>query len=181
MNLRFGDLTGAAAAVPNTADAEDNEDSGQKALNYRTEPLWKRMNYAPDTPLEQTRNVDYSNSLSNSQVGGDPVTPVFTARAGTEVRFRVLQSNGHARNNVFNIHGHVWEEEPYVNGSKSIDSNPLSEWKGMMFGHGASNHINVVPVNGAGGAQRITGDYLYRTMTSTQFDGGMWGIFRVTP
>jgi hypothetical protein len=51
----------------------------------------------------------------------------------------------------------------------------------MMFGHGASNHINVVPVNGAGGAQRITGDYLYRTMTSTQFDGGMWGIFRVTP
>jgi hypothetical protein len=181
VNLRFGDLTGDAAAVPNTADAEDNEDSGQKALNYRTEPLWKRMNYAPDTPLEQTRNFDYSNSLSNSQVGGDPVTPVFTARAGTEVRFRVLQSNGHARNNVFNIHGHVWEEEPYVNGSKSIGSNPLSEWKGMMFGHGASNHINVVPVNGAGGARRVTGDYLYRTMTSTQFDGGMWGIFRVTP
>jgi hypothetical protein len=68
------------------------------------------MNYAPDTPLEQTRNIDYSNSLSNSQVGGDPVTPVFTARAGTEVRFRVLQSNGHARNNVFNIHGHVWRK-----------------------------------------------------------------------
>ena len=83
INLRRGELQGDAAAVPNVAGEEDPEDSGQKALNYRTEPMWKRLGYEPDLPLEQTRAFDYTNSLSNAQVNGDPVTPVFTAKAGT--------------------------------------------------------------------------------------------------
>ena len=33
----------------------------------------------------------------------------------------------------------------------------------------------------AGGAFVIPGDYLYRTFQSFQFDGGIWGIFRVAP
>jgi hypothetical protein len=181
VNLRRGNLQGDAAAVPNVAREEDPEDSGQKALNYRTEPMWKRLGYAPDLPLEDTRAFDYTNSLSNGQVGGDPVTPVFTAKAGTPVRFRVLNSNGHARNNVFQVHGHIWQQEPYVNNSTQIGSNPLSEWKGAQQGHGASNHMDVVPENGAGGARRVTGDYLFRTQSSFQFDNGVWGIFRVTP
>ena len=145
VNLRRGNLTGDAAAVPNVAREEDPEDSGQKALNYRAEPLWKRMNYAPDLPLEQTRAIDFTNSLSNAQVGGDPVTPVFTAKAGTPVRFRVLNSNGHARNNVFQVHGHIWQQEPYINNSTQIGNNPLSEWKGAQQGHGASNHMDAFP------------------------------------
>ncbi len=180
LNLRRGDFQGDAAAVPNVAGEEDPEDSGQKGLNYRTEPMWKRMGYAPEAPLEATRAVDFTNSLSNAQVGGDPVTPVFTAKAGTPVRFRVLNSNGHARNNVFQVHGHIWQQEPYVNNSTKIGNNPLSEWKGAQQGHGASNHMDVVPENGAGGARRVTGDYLYRTQSSFPFDNGLWGIFRVT-
>ena len=181
INLRRSELTGDAAAVPNVAREEDPEDSGQKALNYRTEPMWKRLGYEPDLPLEQTRGFDYTNSLSNAQVGGDPVTPVFTAKAGTPVRFRVLNSNGHARNNVFQVHGHIWQQEPYVNNSTQLGNNPLSEWKGAQQGHGASNHMDAIPVNGAGGARAVTGDYLYRTQSSFQFDNGLWGIFRVTP
>ena len=179
VNLRRGDLQGDAAAVPNVAREEDPEDSGQKALNYRSEPMWKRLNYAPDLPLEQTRAFDFTNSLSNAQVGGDPVTPVFTAKVGTPVRFRVLNSNGHARNNVFQVHGHIWQQEPYINNSTQIGNNPLSEWKGAQQGHGATNHMDAVLENGAGGARRITGDYLYRTQSSFQFDNGLWGIFRV--
>jgi hypothetical protein len=34
--------------------------------------------------------------------------------------------------------------------------------------------------NGAGGAFKVKGDYLYRTQSSFQFDNGIWGIFRVT-
>nr|MBA3438566.1 copper oxidase [Pyrinomonadaceae bacterium] len=176
INLRFGD----GSAVPNTAEAEDSEDSGQKALNYRTEPLWKRMNYAPDTPLEVTRTFDYTNVLSNMQVSGDPVTPIFTASAGMPVRFRILEPGGHARNTVFQVHGHIWEEEPYMNGSRVIGTNPLSEWKGSQGGHGPSNHFDVVLKNGAGGGFRVAGDYLYRDQSSFAFDGGLWGIFRVT-
>jgi hypothetical protein len=182
INLRFGeryDELGRPRAVPNLAEAEDPEDSGQKAFNYRTEPLWKRMGFEPDTPLEQTRDFDFTSSLSNSQVGGDPVTPIFTAGAGVPVRFRVLMPGGHSRNNVFNLHGHIWEEEPYMFNSTVIGTNPFSEWKGMQFGIGAGSHFDILPKYGAGGRFAVTGDYLYRTQMSFQFDGGMWGIFRV--
>jgi len=180
INMRFAD----GSPVPNLGGpdgAEDAEDSAQKAINYRTEPLWKRMNYAPETPFENTRNFDFTNVLTNAQVGGDPQTPVFTAKAGQEVRFRILNSNGHMRNNVWNLHGHYWQDEPYTNNSKSIGNNPFSEFKGAQYGIGPSSHYEVIPVNGAGGARRVAGDYLYRTQESFQFDGGIWGIFRVTP
>ncbi|HEX6100044.1 MAG TPA: copper oxidase [Thermoanaerobaculia bacterium] len=176
VNLRFAD----GSAVPNTAEAEDPEDSAQKGLNYRTEPMWARMNFAPQTDLETTRTFDFTNALSNSQVGGDPVTPVFTAKAGTPVRFRVVHPSGKQRNNVFTVHGHGWQRSPYVNNSTAIGSNPLSEWTGAEMGVGPSAHLDA-PVAKAGGAFLLPGDYLYRTFQSFQFDGGMWGIFRVTP
>ena len=139
------------------------------------------MNYAPETPFEKTRDFDFTNVLTNAQVGGDPQTPVFTAQVGQQVRFRILNANGHMRNNVFNLHGHFWQDEPYTNNSKSIGDNPLSEFKGALFGIGPSSHYEVIPVNGAGGGRRVPGDYLYRTQESFMFDGGLWGIFRVRP
>jgi hypothetical protein len=180
INMRFED----GSPVPNLGGpigAEDAEDSAQKAINYRTEPLWKRMGYAPETPFEKTRELDFTNVLTNLQVGGDPETPVFTAKVGDQVRFRVLTANGHMRNAVFNLHGHFWQEEPYTNNSKAIGNNPLSEFKGALYGIGPSSHYEVIPVNGAGGARRVSGDYLYRTQESFMFDGGIWGIFRVKP
>jgi hypothetical protein len=180
INMRFADNS----PVPNLAGpngAEDPEDSAQKAINYRTEPLWKRMNYPPDTPFEKTRDFDFTNVLTNAQVGADPETPVFTATAGQAVRFRILNANGHMRNNVFIVHGHFWQDEPYTNNSQSIGNNPLSEFKGAVYGVGPSAHHEVIPVNGAGGARRVAGDYLYRSEESFQFDGGLWGIFRVKP
>ena len=177
VNLRHSD----GSAVPNTADAEDPEDSAQKAINYRTEPFWARMGFAPDAPLEFTRSLDFTNVLSNAQVGGDPVTPVFTAKAGTPVRFRVVNPAGHQRNNVFTVHGHIWQRIPYVNASTAIGSNPLSEWTSAEMGIGPSSHLDAVLMNGAGGKFAVPGDYLVRTFQSFQFDGGIWGILRVTP
>ena len=177
INMRFGD----GSPVPNLGGptgAEDAEDSGQKAINYRTEPLWKRMGYAPETPFSKTRTFDFTNVLTNAQVGGDPETPVFTAKVGDQVRFRVLTANGHMRNAVFNLHGHAWQEEPFKNFSKEIGDNPLSEHKGAQYGVGPTSHYNLIPVNGAG-AGRVGGDYLYRDQMSLKFDGGLWGIFRV--
>jgi hypothetical protein len=79
------------------------------------------------------------------------------------------------------LHGHIWEEEPYVNSSSQLGSNPLSEWKGAQYGIGPGSHFDFLLKNGAGGAFNVTGDYLYRTFASYQFDAGMWGIFRVKP
>jgi hypothetical protein len=183
VNLRFGSAFAGFAAggpVPNLADAEDAEDSGQKGFNYRTEPLWFRMGFAPNTPLETTRGFNFRNALSNVQVGGNPQTPVFTATAGQSVRFRVLHPGGHARNHVFQLHGHAWEEEPYLRGSTVLGHNPLSEIKGSQIGHGPTNHFDALLKGGAGGRFRITGDYLFRDQSSFHFDGGMWGLLRVT-
>jgi hypothetical protein len=182
INLRFGerfDANNNHAAVPNLAEAEDPEDSGQKAFNYRSEPLWKRLGFEPDTPLEDTRDFVFTSVLTNAQVGGDPVTPVFSAAAGTPTRIRLLMPGGHARNSVFNLHGHIWEELPYINNSRMLGHNPFSEWKGSQFGIGAGSHFDLLLKNGAGGRFMVPGDYLYRNQTSFLFDAGMWGIFRV--
>ncbi|MDQ3804044.1 MAG: copper oxidase [Acidobacteriota bacterium] len=193
LNFRNNSVTGSTflddgQAVPNLAGQEDAEDSGHKAVNYRSEPLWKRMGFDPDAPLSggdpddkrtPTRDIDFTNSLNNAQVGGDPVTPVFWATAGQQVRMRLVQPGGHARNNVFMLHGHIWEEEPYTGSSTVIGTNARSNWVGSQYGVGPGSHFDFLLKNGAGGKFGITGDYLYRTFTSPQFSGGIWGIFRV--
>jgi hypothetical protein len=180
LNLRFADNS-PVPLLGGPNGAEDPEDSAQKAINYRTEPMWKRMNYPADLDFNQTRKIDFTNVLTDAQVGDRPQTPIFTAQAGQDVRFRILSANGHPRNNVFALHGHFWQEEPFTNGSKTIGNNPLSEVKGAQYGVGPSSHYEVIPKNGAGGSFRVAGEYVYRTQESFLFDGGLWGIFKVTP
>ena len=43
------------------------------------------------------------------------------------------------------------------------------------MGHGPTNHINVVPLNGAGGNYSIPGDYLYRDMAPVHVYNGIFG------
>jgi manganese oxidase len=147
--------------------SEDAEDSGNKAVNYRTEPLWFRMGFNPGSVLELTRTKDFTDVLSNAKVGGeDPQTPVFTAQAGQEVRFRILNPGGPARNQVFQVHGHGWQRMPYRTtgdvASNEIGDNPHSPVYGAQAGHGPGNHFDVVLNGGAGGHFGRPGDYLYR-------------------
>jgi hypothetical protein len=167
----------AGAAVPNTAEAEDPEDSGQKGLNYRSEPLWFRKHFAPQAELDFTRNLDFRAVLK----GDSAQTPIFAFNAGDSIRIRVVQPGGHARNHAFNLHGHIWEQEPYADSSRVIADNPFSEWKGTREGVGPGEHFDVIPRHGAGSINHVPGDYLFRDQASFQFDGGIWGILRVLP
>jgi hypothetical protein len=179
VNMRTG--SGDGEAIENLAEAEDSEDSGQKAFNYRSEPLWNRMGRAEaSTPLTVTNEDDFTNVLTNEQTGRDPVTPILEVAPGTETRFRVTQSGGHARNHVLTIHGHSWQESPYADGSTRIGDNPKSNEFGAQHGIGPTSHFNMVLKNGAGGKFLVPGDYLFRDLASFTFDGGMWGILRVT-
>jgi hypothetical protein len=132
------------------------------------------VGFAPETALELTRNEDFSNALQ-----GVSETPIFKSKVGDSVRLRVLQPGGHARNHVFQLHGHGWQEEPYANGSTVMAVNNWSEWKGSEAGIGAGSHLNLLLTNGAGGYYGTPGDYLYRDQASFQFDNGLWGVFRV--
>ena len=170
VQLQFPDGT-PVPPIDSPNGAEDPEDSANRAINYRTEPMWTRIGFDPAELINNTRNFDFTDALSIAGTG--PIeTPLFEAPVGTPVRFRVLQPQGHARNHVMSVHGHMWRHEP---------GNPHSDWIGSQAGHGPSAHWDFIPKHGAGGAFGVPGDYLYRDRASFAFDGGMWGIFRVTP
>lgn len=182
VNLRQG--AGNGTPVPRIAGNDDVEDSGGAALNYRTEPLWLRAGIAPDTPATDIRDEQFADVLSNTAVGGDPQTPVFTSAVGQPTRLRVLQPAGHTRNHVVAVHGHSWQRTPYSStsstvGSTAIASNALAEHRGAQEGIGPANHFDLVLQNGAGGSGRIAGDYLIRDMTPIRFYNGTWAVLRV--
>ncbi|MBI5364580.1 MAG: copper oxidase [Planctomycetes bacterium] len=186
VNLRHQDLS----PVRPMDGRDDAEDSGDVAVNYRTEPFWQRMGFPEDLTREQKAALDFANVLSNALVGRDPETPVFTARFATPTRFRVLKPGGGQRNHVFAVHGHVWEIEPFTHnandpneaafGSTKIGANAKSMWEGSHMGIGPSSHENFVLKNGAGGRVGVRGDFLWHDVNTFHFDGGLWGIFRVT-
>jgi len=175
----------AGLAMKNNRANDDSEDSGQKGFNYKTEPIWARLGLPPETDLRTLGDQDYTNTLSslatNAGCGAtpcDPATPLFTAKAGTSVRFRVLQSAGHSRQHGFTIFGHHWNFEPWTKNSTVLGVNPFTFEIGSQGGIGPTRHLNLL--TRAGGLNNIIGDYLYRTQDSFNFSGGLWGIFRVT-
>ncbi|MBK1661417.1 cupredoxin domain-containing protein [Paracraurococcus ruber] len=168
---------------------DDSQDAGLYGFNYRTEPMWARVGHPPGEVFELTRELDYSRALSNAIAGGDPRTPIFTARAGQELRFRLLQPGGHTRTASFTLHGHAFLERPYVAGTvpsqriEGVRGRPgyrPGQWLSNREGVGPANHFDIV-VEQAGGPFRVAGDYLFRNMFPLAFDGGQWGILRVTP
>jgi hypothetical protein len=175
VNMRFA---ADDSPVPTVSHEEEPEDSGQKGLNYRTDPIWHRLGVGPTADAAVTRAVDYTDAFA-----GDPQTPIYTAGVGEAVRLRILKPGGHNRNSVPTLHGFVWARYPYSNDdpyygfddSQYIDpTNDNTFWHGEQQGHGPTNHINVVPLGGC----PATGDFLYRDMVPVHVDNGEWAIVR---
>lgn len=152
---------------------------GATALNYRTEPISYR--YANGGFLVNDPSLSplgISRSQSNTLVSADPQTPVFVSGAGTPFRLRALHPAG-LNEQVFELHGDAWQEEPYSKGSLQIvDYNPLSQWTGSRDTFGPNSSFDVI-LQHAGGAHHVQGDYLFRTFIANQFQNGIWGLLRV--
>lgn len=183
----------------NSLYAANNNLSG---FNYRTEPFFyrygARMNKAlgSNAPADWTNlslsdltnigalpwtAIDTSAAVSNHLVDADPLTPIFRAPAGMQVQYRLLDPGGIGDNQqVFELTGHVWQEEPYKNNSTEIGVNPRSGWTGTTPAYGTTSHYNI-QIGQAGGRFKVPGDYLYRSWTANQFQVGMFGLFRVSP
>jgi hypothetical protein len=109
---------------------------------------------------------------------GDPQTPIFTAAVGDQARFRMTHPFGTGTSQVFTVHGHVWQQKPYLNNSTQIGPNSLSQWIGSRDNHGSTDHFDLV-IDKAGGEGGQAGDYLYTVFVPIQARNGAWGIFRV--
>ncbi|NIS76818.1 MAG: hypothetical protein GTO00_04180, partial [Deltaproteobacteria bacterium] len=207
-NHRFADGT----AVPNIASEgrgipEDSHDSGQKGINYGTEPAWFRFGVAAEANFGSGLGlVDGEKMFSNTLTGGDPWTAVFTAPPGREARIRLLMPTGVGRGTTFDLHGHVWARDPYLPenrdcltatsglgdgitplafggtgcglSSVSIGHNPLAWYLGGQESVTPYAHFDVV-LPSAGGVNSVTGDYLFRDHASFGVTDGIWGILRV--
>jgi len=124
-----------------------------------------------------------SNQLWNAPVMpaapiGDPQTPIFTAAVGDQARFRMTHPFGTGTSQVFTVHGHVWQRNPYLNNSTQMGTNSLSQWIGSRDNHGSTDHFDII-IDKAGGEGGLAGDYLYTVFVPIQARNGAWGIFRV--
>jgi hypothetical protein len=169
-------------AVRNILDTDDAEDSGQKGLNYRTEPLFARLGLPPQADANQV-NMQQQGDLLSSTAHGDPETPIFRARVGESYRVRVLAPSTHARQHAVSVHGAEWPLNAHAQGSGSrvIGPNDRTAIINVQGGISSMSTWNLVPRFGAGGAFQLPGDYLVRDVPSSQLYGGTWGILRVIP
>ncbi|MBU1361519.1 MAG: hypothetical protein KJ901_22525 [Gammaproteobacteria bacterium] len=186
--------------VPNLKGAEEPDDYGIKAVNYRTEPIWARRGGDPSLEFEERNEFDHAGVLSSKPRGSgcqagieplvrigrekcDPETPVFTAQAGREVRLRVVHPGGHTRQQAFALHGHDWTPHPFDEGSRRLLPTHAAAVRNAWTVQGAYNGIG--PLMGAdllveaGGRWNVDMDYLWRSQAAFVFDGGIWGLMRV--
>lgn len=181
-------------ALPNLRNADDAEDTGHKAFNYRSEPLWARLGAEPSAEPETMNDFDFSDAFSSRVSRGaceadpahgqfcDPETPVFQANAGDAMRFRVVHPAGHPRQHAFALFGHDWQLNPWACDTNStvIGWNQFSQHRiGAAGGIGPARHLNIVTT--AGGDFHVPGDYLYRSQEGFMFAGGLWGLLRIKP
>ena len=185
LSLQSDWLTPGTVVPVITGAEEPVESGGQKGFNYRTEPLWARLGQPADAGND-LNNFDQTNLLSSTATNlgcggpcGDPETPVFTARAGNPVRFRLVNVAGHPRQHAFSIYGHHWQFEPWKNNSTEQGFNPVSFEVFSYASIAPPRSLNILTT--AGGLMRIPGDYLYRDQSPFPMGEGRWGIFRVTP
>ena len=179
---------------------EDSQDTPGISMNYATEPLWFRFGLSPAAPSGRADGDGFGDiwnahqAFSNSLTGGkDPVTPVFTAKAGQEFRMHLAMPAGHNRGSSMHLHGHLWARDPYLAqkvdargfpladagvGSVAIGNNPMAFYQGAQDNVSPYSHWTIA--SQAGGAFGVAGDYLLSDFQASNRAGGLWGILRVT-
>ncbi len=96
--------------------AEDSQDMGQMAINYGNEAMWFRAGVNPTDFVGMSDDPDADELYSNAAYGvdDDPQTAVFTVAPGDPYRMHVLMPFAAGRGSTFDLHGHVWQRDPYA-------------------------------------------------------------------
>lgn len=177
-------------------------------FNYRSEPPWLRFGKMLNRAMGSDAPTDWANltaedvqnisllpmqfvnqtaTTANQLVRADPETPIFRAPANMPARFRLVMPGGDGDNQIlWELTGHVWQEEPFTDNSTRIGYNPKSDVISTLTGYGVTSAYEVLlddtpGSTPSGGRFGVPGDYLYRAWTANMFQGGAWGIFRVAP
>lgn len=157
LNLHYTKSDGKSGPLPDCRICDDSYDLGDKAFNYHTAPFQIRLGQAPEANLNE---AFYPTNFLTPQYKPIPTTE-YTALPKEEVRFRVLQPHGRARQHAFLLYGHDFQDIlPYYGSPHS----PL-----MSVGKAMTVKI----------PHAQEGYWLYRDGPAQMWSGGLWGSFQV--
>ena len=125
-------------------------------LNFRAEPIAQRLAGNPE-----------ASQIFNSDIHGDPDTPLLRAYLGDTMVFRLLHTLMN-ETMTWTLSGHTFLSERYAGDANRKNSIHIGI---------AERYDLVVPQ--AGGARLQPGDYIHFNGRSSKFSEGGWGIVRV--
>ena len=149
-----------------------------RAINYRSEGFFDRLNFAP---LQEAHAYA-------SYTFGDPATPMPRGYRADPTKFRILHA-GSEMFHVFHMHGGGirWRFNPVANptyyyGATGLNKHPVElsdseRLDSQAFGPGESYNLEIE--GGAGGVQQGTGDFLFHCHIAEHYVAGMWSFWRV--
>ena len=136
------------------------QSAGISAVNYRSEPTAYRIE----------KGCTVADVFSCVKAGEVPATPTLQAHLGDAVAIHVLGAFSE-QVQLFTIDGHEWPHEPYMKGADLVST--------MEFG--GSEVINAYLNGGAGGPNKVAGEYLWKNQRPAFMNAGQWGLFQVLP
>lgn len=186
LNLHEESIYSSNRPIKDCLVCDDSYDLGEKGVSYRSAPFWSRLRWgtaklddvsATDSYKIQVNYIDETKDLNSVEF---PVnfflpsfrfipTPTYVAIEGQEVKFRVLQPFGRARQRTFTVYGqHYYDMLPQFG---SASSALISAGKAITANLNDSirNSNSSRPI----GVQE--GCYVYRDGPSQHFSGGVWG------
>jgi hypothetical protein len=141
-------------------DQPDHEDQGQKAFNYRSEPVGPNVDVTYDPDGNLPPGHDGRDWLSNPA----PATPVFVVPAERRVRLHLLGACDKPRNHSFTVHGVTWPAWPPVQQHHASSESAISAGWVRTFEF----------------TTKYAGDHAYRSgVLKWAVPQGLWGILRV--
>ncbi|MBI2852829.1 MAG: hypothetical protein HYX84_06995 [Chloroflexi bacterium] len=164
-------------------DGSSNYRPGSRAINYRSEPFFRRNEAQLDSG-ERTmpdESLDYG-----SYMNGDPATPIPRGYIGDPTKRRVAHA-GSERFHLEHLHGGSirWRFDPFVEPdqwglpfSKKPSAQSLSQrLDSQEIGPGET--YTMATEGAAGGLQAGAGEFLFHCHFAHHYIGGMWAFWRV--
>ncbi|MEE8443391.1 MAG: di-heme oxidoredictase family protein, partial [Dehalococcoidia bacterium] len=167
-------------ALP-VVDSFDTYRPGSRALNYRSEPFFRRQELA-DVVLG---HPDESQSYG-SYMFGDPPTPRPRGYIGDPTKRRLVHA-GSERFHVDHLHGGSirWRFDPFVEPDQwglPFDKNPSAQTLSERVDSqnlGPMETYTSQPEGAAGGLQAGPGEFLFHCHFAHHYTAGMWSFWRV--
>ena len=171
--------------VPLVDDVAGVYRPGARALNFRSEPFRRRIEFD-----KEINNDVFKNGKKHGYASypfGDPPTPLPRSYVGEPTKTRLM----HGSSEVFHVHhlhggGDRWRRNPNADPNndfwKGLTKNPDPNLTSIHLDSqsiGPGTSYNLEHECGAGGCQQGVGDFLFHCHIGHHYIAGMWSFWRV--